>query len=471
VAVEFRLPELGENIDSGDLVRILVSVGDAIVKDQPVIELETDKATIEVPSTVSGRIKKVHVKQGAKVKVGDVILTVEDDAETKEAAPAPEEAEKKAAKKEAKPAKKAEAAPAEKEKKETRKEEAKPAAKVAPAKAEAEPEAEPEKEQEEAPAAETAEQPAKATAPAAPSRAGAAAPASPSVRRLARELGVDVTDVAGSSPGGRISVEDVKLHAKSLIQIREAPRAAAGGAVQPLPDFSRWGEAERQPMSNVRRKTAQHLAHAWSVAPQVTQYDRADVTALEEMRKELGPKAEEKGGKLTVTAVALKIVAKAIADFPQFVGSVDLEREEIILKKYVHIGIAVDTDRGLLVPVIRDVDKKDLFELAVEVTRVAEKARNRKLTPDDLAGGVFTITNLGGIGGTGFSPIVNWPEVAILGLARASQEPVWQEDRFVPRLILPLSLSYDHRLIDGADAARFLRRIAESFEKPFQLFA
>lgn len=458
MAVEFKLPELGENIDSGDLVRILVSVGDRVEKDQPVVELETDKATIEVPSTVAGRVKKIHVTEGKKVKVGDVLLTLDNGA----GAPAAEQT--------------AGGAPAAEQKKQER---GRPTA--APPKAPEREAAETPPKPEARPAAEAERQVAaeSARSESGPSLAGAAeaagaavlAPASPAVRRLARELGVDIAEVTGSDEGGRITLDDVKLHAKKLITGRAPAVAGTARAAVPLPDFTRWGPVERQPMSNVRRKTAEHLSHAWSVAPHVTQFDRADVTLLEEMRRQLGPKAEEKGGKLTVTAIALKILAAAIREFPQFAASVDIEREEIILKKYVHIGIAVDTDRGLLVPVIRDVDKKDLFELSAEVAQVAEKARRRKLGPDDLAGGVFTVTNLGGIGGTHFSPIVNWPEVAILGLARSSREPVWQDDRFVPRLMLPLALSYDHRVIDGADAARFLRRVAEGFEKPFLLFA
>jgi len=222
-------------------------------------------------------------------------------------------------------------------------------------------------------------------------------------------------------------------------------------------------------MSNVRRKTAEHMSYAWSAVPQVTQYDKADVTNLEELRKRYGKRAEEAGGKLTVTAVALKVVASALKIFPEFAASIDAGRNEIIYKKYFHIGVAVDTDRGLLVPVIRDVDKKNIIELSAELARAAEKARNKKLAPEEMEGGVFTITNLGGIGGTAFSPIVNAPEVAILGISRANLEPVFVNGTFQPRMIVPLSLSYDHRLIDGADAARFLRWVAEALEQPFLL--
>jgi len=258
--------------------------------------------------------------------------------------------------------------------------------------------------------------------------------------------------------------------------------ALAGGgapasAPKSLPDFSKWGEIERKPMSNIRRKTSEHLSHAWQVIPHVTQNDKADITALEALRKQFAPKAEKAGGKLTMTAIALKIVAAALRKFPQFNSSIDVARNEIVYKKSIHVGVAADTERGLLVPVIRDVDRKGIFQLATELGAASDKARAGKLSLDDMQGAGFTITNLGGIGGTGFTPIVNWPEVAILGISRGSLEPVYVKDpstssgqgRFEPRLMLPLSLSYDHRVIDGADAARFLRWVAEAFEQPFTM--
>jgi pyruvate dehydrogenase E2 component (dihydrolipoamide acetyltransferase) len=289
--------------------------------------------------------------------------------------------------------------------------------------------------------------------------------AAPSVRRIARELGVDIGRVPGSGPGGRISMEDVKERAKQLLSGLKAGDVTSTG---PLPDFEKWGAVERRAMSSVRRKTAEHLTRAW-VAPHVTQHDRADITELERLRKRYGKKAEAAGGKLTMTAIALKIVASALKVFPKFASSIDLERDEIVYKKYSHIGVAVDTDRGLLVPIIRDVDAKNILELSAELTRAAENARDRKLGLEDMQGGCFTITNLGGIGGTAFTPVVNWPEVAILGVARSSTEPVWRDGQFQPRLMLPLALSYDHRVIDGADAARFLRWVVEAFENPFLL--
>ncbi|MGH8325048.1 MAG: 2-oxo acid dehydrogenase subunit E2 [Steroidobacteraceae bacterium] len=290
--------------------------------------------------------------------------------------------------------------------------------------------------------------------------------AAPSVRRFARELGVEIGVVPGTGPGGRISVDDVKAYVKG---ITTGARPATGASAVALPDFSKWGAVERQPMRAVRRKTAEHLAHAWFTIPAVTQHDKADITQLEDLRKQYAKRAEAAGGKLTVTAIALKVVSAALKVFPQFGASLDMARQEIIYKKYCHIGVAVDTDRGLLVPVIRDVDRKNIIELSVELNQAAERARAKKLTQDEMEGGVFTITNLGGIGGTYFSPIVNAPEGAILGISRGALEPVYRNGQFEPRLMLPVSLSYDHRLIDGADAARFVRWVAEALEQPFLL--
>jgi pyruvate dehydrogenase E2 component (dihydrolipoamide acetyltransferase) len=291
-------------------------------------------------------------------------------------------------------------------------------------------------------------------------------PAAPSVRRVARELGVDINDVVGSGPAGRISQEDVVRRAKEIIS---SPAVGATAAAKiKLPDFSKWGDIERTPMRSVRRSTAEHLTQAWTI-PHVTQYDKVDITELDKLRQRYSKEAENAGGKLTVTAIALKVIASALKRFPQFAASIDTAREEIIYKRYYHIGVAVDTERGLLVPVIRDVDKKGIVHLAVELAQASEKARNRQLSMGDMEGGVFTITNLGGIGGTYFSPIINSPEVAILGISRSSTEPVYVDGEFRPRLMLPLSLSYDHRLIDGADAARFIRWVAEAFEQPFLL--
>jgi pyruvate dehydrogenase E2 component (dihydrolipoamide acetyltransferase) len=307
-----------------------------------------------------------------------------------------------------------------------------------------------------------------AAAAAAPVAAGAPVPASPTVRRYARELGVNIADVPGSGPGGRIAQDDVTAYVKRAMT-SGGPRS--GGTVRqaPLPDFTKWGPVDVRPMSNIRRKTAEHLSTAWQ-APHVTQHDKADVTAVDEFRKAHAARAEKDGVKLTVTAMVIKIVALAIAKYPQFASSVDMANESIVFKGYCHIGVAVDTPNGLLVPVIRDVDKKTITQIAAELATLSQKARDKKLSLDEMSGGVFSVTNLGGIGGTSFTPIVNQPEVAILGLSRTAIEPVWKDDQFVPRPLLPLSLSYDHRVIDGADAARFLRFVADALEQPMSIY-
>jgi len=436
-ATEFRLPELGENISQGDLVRLMISPGATVSEGQAVMEIETDKAVVEVPSSVNGVVKDVQVSPGQKIKVGQVIFTLQSggtsqqksishNQETRIAFQAAIQAEGKT-EEEALPPDQPKAAPL-----------------------------------------------ASFSMPLDLDRAAGVdprgpVPAAPHVRRLARELGVDIHNVAGSGPGGRISEDDVKAHTKALL-VLGAGTATPTHLKQPaLPDFSKWGKIERVSMRGVRRKTAEHMWEAWNSIPHVTQNDKADITELEQLRTRFGPKAAEAGGKLTVTAIALKVCASALKIFPQFNASIDMEKEEIVYKQFINIGVAVDTERGLLVPVLRDVDKKNIVELAAELTGLSKKARDKKLTPADMEGGTFTITNLGGIGGSGFTPIVNHPEVAILGLSRSSMQPVWIDGKFEPRLVLPLSLSYDHRLIDGADAARFLRWIAEAFEQPFLL--
>ncbi len=446
---EFKLPELGENISQGDLVRLMISPGTKVSEGQPVMELETDKAVVEVPSSVTGVVKDVKVKEGEKIKVGQVIFTLEGGA--------------------------AAAAPARSRNAPVEHVSGQHGARLA---FQAAIRAEGKTEEQALPPDQPHQVPAQFSMPAQLGKVAGtehrqAIPAAPHVRRLARELGVDIYEVKGSGPGGRISEEDVKGYAKSLLSAATSAAHAtprAGHFAQPqLPDFGKWGNIERVSMRGVRRKTAEHLAEAWNTVPHVTQHDRADITELEQLRARFAPKAEEAGGKMTVTAIALKVCAAALKVFPQFNASIDIEKEEIVYKQYISIGVAADTDRGLLVPVIRDVDKKNIVELAVELSQLSKKAREKKLAPADMEGGTFTITNLGGIGGIGFTPIVNYPEVAILGLSRSRIEPEWINGKFEPRLILPLSLSYDHRLIDGADAARFLRWIAEAFEQPFLL--
>jgi pyruvate dehydrogenase E2 component (dihydrolipoamide acetyltransferase) len=409
-----------------------------------VIELETDKATVEVPTSVGGRVVKVHVKEGDKVSTGQVVFDLEAGAaEAPAAAPA-------------------KSAPAVSE-----------AAPGAPKPAQAEPALLPA-----AAAAASVSRPARAEvvdiASSRPARPAAApepldrrppAPAAPSVRRLARELGLDIPEVKGSGRDGRISTDDVMAHAKQLLSA-PAPGRVTGA---PLPDFTKFGPVERKPMRAIRRKTAEHLSAAWNTIPHVTQCDKADITALEALRGKYAKRVETAGGKLTVTAIAVKVLATVLKVFPQFNASIDEGAEEIVQKGYVHVGVAVDTDRGLLVPVVRDADRKNVVQIAVEIADLAERARSKKITLEEMEGGSITVTNLGGFGGTYFTPIVNHPEVAILGVSRARMEPVYQDGTFEPRLMLPLSLSYDHRVIDGADGIRFLRWVIEALEQPFLL--
>jgi pyruvate dehydrogenase E2 component (dihydrolipoamide acetyltransferase) len=466
---DMKLPELGENIEGGDVLRVMVKPGDAIAKDQPVLELETDKATIEVPSSAAGVVKEIKVKPGEKVKVGQTIFTVDENGAGAAAAPkAEEKAEDKSSEEsQAPPAK---AAPTVAPKAPSPEEEAPPAA---AARVRSEEPPKPEKRK-----AEVVEmKPGRGQAPAeekkptpAPAQAAdsASIPAAPSARRLARELGMNIADIQGTGPGGRISMDDVTAHARRLLS---GAGAGAGRATvvpsETLPDFSKWGAVERKPMSGVRRTTAHRLTQAWNTVPHVFQHDRADITGVEALRKRLSKKAEADGrAPVTITAFLMKTLAAALKKFPQLNSSVDMQTDEIVYKHYAHIGVAVDTDRGLLVPVIRDVDEKDMFQVADEIAQAAERARSRKLSLDDMQGGSITISNLGSLGGGAFTPIVNWPEVAILGVARARMEPVYTDAGLVPRFMMPLTLSYDHRVVDGADGVRILRWIVEAVEQP-----
>ena len=453
--MNFEIPNLGENVEKADVARVLVAVGDVIKVDQSLLELETDKATVEVPSTVAGKVTEIKVKAGDKVKGGQVAIVVDESAAQVSA----DAGAAGAGSASAKPAEKdtTAAAPA-------KMETAKPEAAVDSAEGKTEKPAK--KVVDIASARPAPTGPPKQTVSSAGIELATPVPAAPSVRRYARELGVDITGVGGTGPGGRIGNADVKQHVRDAMLGGGPTRAVA----LPLPDFSRWGDVEAKPMSNIRRKTAQHLSAAWATIPHVTQHDKADMTAVESFRKAFGKKVEAAGGKLTVTAILIKIVALAIDKFPQFASSVDMANEQIIYKQYRHIGVAVDTPNGLLVPVIRDADTKTITEIAVELGSVSARAREKKLSLDDMSGGVFSISNLGGIGGNAFTPIVNAPEVAILGVSRGGLEPVWQGTGFVPREMLPLSLSYDHRVIDGADAARFLRFICETLEQPLSLY-
>jgi len=417
---ELKLPELGENIDAVEVSAVLVAVGDSVKRDQPVIEVETEKASLEVPAPSDGKVTELLVSKGDQIKVGQVVLRLETALAETETIP------------------EAQAIAAE-------------APTAAPALLE----------QDDAPVVTF---PAKHKP-----MIGLAVPAAPSARALARQLGVDINEVPGRGPGGRINREDVKAYVKSLVQRGGGVAPGAPGTAPTLPDFSRWGEIEREPLTNIRRATAAAMSNAWNTVPHVTQFDRADITQLESMRKRFNQRPEAEGHKMTVTAILIKLVASALKQFPKFNSSLDLAGDAVIHKKYVHVGVAVDTPRGLLVPVIRDADVKNVVQIATELNDVAARARDRKLKPDEMRGASFTITNLGGLGTTYFSPIVNWPEVAILGVGRAEQTAIWADGRFDPRLIMPLSLSYDHRLVDGADAARFLRWTAEALEQPLLL--
>mgnify|MGYP005842332773 CR=1 FL=1 len=420
---ELKLPDLGDNVASAVVVGVLIKEGDTISAGQPVLELETDKAVMEAPASEGGTISKVLVKPGDEVKSGQVIAVLE--------AAAPRAGEQE---------------PKEEQKRKEEKAAPTPAPTAAPSAAAAEPK------------------------PAVPAGQRRLIPAAPSVRRLAREMGINLLEVVGSGPAYRISENDLKRFAGGEAPVAPAPQLPSTPAPA-LPDFSKFGPVRREAMSGVRRATVRSMAQAWSTIPMVTQFDKADITEMEALRKRMAPRAEQRGAKVTMTAILLKIAAAALKQFPKFNASVDTAANEVIYKDYIHIGVAVDTPTGLLVPVVRDVDKKGVIALAKELGEIAAKARDRKLTPEEMQGASFTISNLGGIGGTGFTPIVNWPEVVIMGVSRSSMEPVWNAEKgvFEPRNIMPFSLSYDHRLIDGADAARFCRFVAEMLEDPFLL--
>jgi pyruvate dehydrogenase E2 component (dihydrolipoyllysine-residue acetyltransferase) len=453
MVTEFKLPELGEDIATGDVINVYVSAGERVSKDQPIMEIETDKAAIEVPAPVGGVITGVHVKEGETINVGQLLITIDESGEEKEAEVNGEIHEKVEAK------------------------ENKTEEKIAEAKSKGEPEGkdgseieeeyeeDADSKKEEGKVVEFTRSPQADVGKAAPRKL---VPASPSVRRLARELGLDVNQVKGSGPGGRISEEDVKNYASKRVSKAAPEEIQPGTGDVSLPEFTKWGEIERKQMSKVRRLTAERMTSSWR-APHVTQHDKADITELEKTRKQFGRETENAGGKLTVTAILIKIVGSALKIFPQFNASVDMTNSEVIYKKYYNIAVAVDTDRGLLAPVVKDVDRKNLIELAVELSQLSQRARDKKIAVEELQGGSFTISNLGGLGGTYFTPVIYSPDVALLGVSRSKIEPVFIDNKFEPRLMLPLSLSYDHRIIDGADAVRFLRWVAEALEQPFKV--
>jgi len=451
----FKLPDLGENIESAQVVSIAVAVGDHVEAEQTLLEVETDKAVTDVPAPVAGRIAEIAVSVGDKLSVGDLIAKIEegaDEGQAPEAPPAPRESSgaAPAAQEEPRPAPAATAPPDEQAQAAEAAGSPPPAESAEPAAAAA-----PGTTPEPSPADESAAVPAPST--------DRSVPAAPSVRKFAREIGIDVTQVPGSGPAGRISIEDVKAYS------RRTPSGAGRAPVRKaLPDFARWGDIDRQPMSNVRKKTALQMESGWQ-APHVTLHDKADVTTLERFRQQYKARVETAGGKLTITAMLVRIVAAALRKFPEVNCSVDMAQNEIIYKKYVNIGIAMDTPRGLVVPVILHADQKTVTQLSIEITETAERARAGKLSLEEMTGGTFTLTNLGGIGIGHFTPIINDPEVAILGIGRSTQEPGYIDGQLQPRLMMPLSLSFDHRIVDGAGGARFLRWIVEAVEQPLLL--
>ncbi len=412
----FVLPSLGEKIEGGDVVAVKVRAGDVVRKDQAIIEVETGKAVVEVPAPFNGKVMEVNATEGQKIKVGEVICVLEKEGAAEE-----------------------------------------------PVKPQAKPEIK--KEAAEVPAQKKVTEATAAPVQSADLKMGDASMASPATRALAREMGVDLSQVGGSGRDGRVTREDI-LNFKNAPAASSSPKPLAATGVVLADD--KWGPIEVKPLSSLRRAVAENLSRSWSLIPHVTQFDEADLSTFDAFKLYYADRAKELGIKITITAVLAKIVSAALQEFPQFNASIDLENDTIIYKKHYHIGIAVDTERGLVVPTIRDADQKSIVQLSQSLSELAAKARDRKLAPDDMQGGTFTISNLGGLGTTYFTPIINWPQVAILGLGKSSTRAVQMSGKWEPRSIMPLSLSYDHRLIDGADAARFLRFIAKAIESPLK---
>lgn len=486
MAKRFKLQDPGEGIHEAEILEVHISESEEVAEEDILLTIETDKAAVEVPSPFSGTIEEIRVEVGDIVRVGDTLMTYVEDGAA-EGEPEVAEAEKEH---------EDEGAVAEEPEVDLEEEEA------GEEEVAEEPEADLEEEEEEEEKEEMAEEPepedeeddeavaAEAEPP--PGRERRPVAASPATRRLARELGVDLHEVEASGAEGRVTAEDVRSAAG---EVEEEPRDRAVAAEEravvealveerkpvqmpriqapPLPDFSEWGPVERVPLRSVRRVTAERMALAWSQVAHVTHQDIADITELERFRREHHQQVADAGGKLTLTVFVMKAVIGALKEFPRFNASLDVESEEIVLKRYYHIGLAVETDRGLIVPVVRDADCKTVKELAVELTDLAQRARDSEVTREDMTGGTFTISNPGPIGGTGFTPIINWPQVAILGIARAGLEPVIQGDlddyEIIPRLRLPLALAFDHRVIDGADAAHFCQRVIELLGDPESL--
>jgi len=437
--MDIRLPRLGEGADTGTVVSIFVKPGDKIKKSATILELENEKAVAPIPSPSAGTVTTVHVKEGDKIQVGQLLISVTEEgaAPAQGQTPAPPAAASNQARS------------------------PQPAAAPQPQETEGARAAQPPPSTQSTPSTQQYQY---------QSPSGAEPPASPSVRKIASELGIDLRRVRGSERGGRIVMEDIKAYIRGLEEAAQQPRAAASAAEAPKPatapsiDFSKWGKVTKKPATSLRRVIAQRMTESWTTIPHVTQFDDADITKLLALRKKHAPAYEKKGAALTLTAFAIQAVVKALKKFPQFNSSLDEATGELVLKEYFHIGIAVDTEQGLIVPVLRDADKKSLIKLAKEIGELAEKTRSRKIASDDLKGGSFTISNLGSLGGAHFTPIVNKPEVAILGLGKGASKPVVVDGQVVVRTIMPVCLSYDHRVIDGADGARFVRELVTAFE-------
>jgi pyruvate dehydrogenase E2 component (dihydrolipoyllysine-residue acetyltransferase) len=426
--MEVRVPNLGEGAESGTVVSILVKEGDRITTGQTILELENEKAVAPIPSTTDGVVAKIRVKEGDKLSVGQVILTTSDGA-----APAAE----------------AKAAPARHEPRVRRDE--------------------PQGREEERDDSQHEEEPQESEQDQEPAESNLPVAAAPSIRKIARELGINLSKIRGSERGGRIVMADLRTYLQRLQRLASQPRA--GGAAlkpaQPSPvsiDFSKWGKVNTKPLPPLRKTIAERMTQNWTTIPHVTQFDEADITALMDLRKKYAPTYEKKGARLTLTSFALKVVVEALKKHPIFNASLDEAANQIVFKEYYHIGLAVDTEQGLIVPVLRDVDKKSIFDLSKEVNDLAEKARDRKIGLEELKGSTFTISNQGGIGGGHFTPIINKPDLAILGLGRGAVKPVVREGKIEPRTLLPIAVSYDHRLIDGGSAARFTTDLVKAFE-------
>jgi pyruvate dehydrogenase E2 component (dihydrolipoamide acetyltransferase) len=445
MATEVKLPEIAEGVDKGDVLSLLVKVGDNIEVDTPLLELESEKATVPIPSPIKGKITKILVKPGQKVSVGQSLIEV-DSPNAKAASETTSKEPAATAKREVK--------------RTTEKTTEDKASEAKQAKPETQPQAGKPRQQ----------TPANAPAPLSPAPGGPI-PAGPAVRRIAREIGIDLHEIRGSGRFGRILVEDLDPYIKQYVQRN-------GGASSPapaiprieLPDFSKWGKIRRVKADNLRRKISEHVTQGWMNIPHVHHFGEADVTDLLALQKRHKERVKNLGGTLTLTPFNMKAVAIALKEFPKVNSTLDPDTNEFIFKEYYHIGMAVDTEGGLLVPVVRDVDKKPILQLSIELQQIAELTRDRRVAIEDMRGGTFTISNLGSIGGGIFTPIINAPETAILGVARALRKPLCKNDQFVPRDMLPLCLAYDHRVIDGADGARFMVRLIEiltNFEATF----